>query len=137
MAAKCGWVGRRFGLKKQKDRPKAAEIMSTTPILPHLFLRCRIVGGVSAGFFRTPTPRGGWATSGALGVDTRRQLTGNCDRSCHAIVEPAEVGVGAGLVDNQLDRLAAGDRPSVEDIPGGRRGVRCHIQVGETNGLSG
>ena len=63
----CGRVGRCFGLKKQKGRPKAAEIMSTTTILPHLDFQCRILGG---GFFRTPTPQGKLATPGALCVDT-------------------------------------------------------------------
>ena len=51
----CGRVGRCFGLKKQKDRPQAAEIMSTTPNLPHLNFRCRIVGEVSS----EPLPRRG------------------------------------------------------------------------------
>ncbi len=47
-------------------------MMSTTPILPHLNFRCRIVGGVSS----EPLPWGGWATSGALGVDTHYQRVG-------------------------------------------------------------
>jgi hypothetical protein len=32
--------------------------MSTTPFLPHLFFRCRIVREVSADFFKTPSPEG-------------------------------------------------------------------------------
>ena len=47
--------------------------MSTTPILPHLFFRCRIVGGISADFLRTPSPEGGVGVSDALGVDTYRR----------------------------------------------------------------
>ena len=47
--------------------------MSTTPILPHLIFRCRIVAGVSTGFFRTPSPEGAGGVSDALGVNTRRR----------------------------------------------------------------
>ena len=53
----CGRVGRCFGLKKQKGRPKAAEIMSTASILPHLDYQCRILGGVSS---EPPPRRGNW-----------------------------------------------------------------------------
>ena len=54
--------------------------MSTTPILPHLIFRCRIVAGVSTGFFRTPPPEGGaGGVSDAPGVDTYRRLSGDTD----------------------------------------------------------
>jgi len=46
-------------------------MMSTTPFVPHLFFQCRIVGGISADFFRTPSPEGVVGVSDALGVDTR------------------------------------------------------------------
>ena len=78
--ASGGRVGRRSGLKKQKDRPKAAANDDDDPFLPHLFFQCRIVHEVSADFFRTPTPQGAGATSGALGVDTYGLLTGRFHR---------------------------------------------------------
>jgi hypothetical protein len=57
--APCGRTGRRSGLKKQKGRPRAAANDDDEPFLPHLFFRCRIVGGISADFFKTPSPEGG------------------------------------------------------------------------------
>ena len=76
--------------------------MSTIPILPHLDFRCRIVHEVSADFFRTPTPWGAGATSGALGVDTYSRAAGptievplrSCNKQCeilaHHSVQAAE-----------------------------------------------
>jgi len=49
--------------------------MSTTPILPHLIFRCRIVAGVSTGFFRTPSPEGGGGVSDALGSVTKAKAS--------------------------------------------------------------
>jgi hypothetical protein len=59
--AASGRVGCCSGLKKQKDRPKAAANDDDDPFLPHLFFQCRIVHEVSADFFRTP-PLGGWVS---------------------------------------------------------------------------
>jgi len=56
--AASGRVGCCYGLKKQKGRQKAATNYDYELFLPHLFFRCRIVGGISADFFKTPNQRG-------------------------------------------------------------------------------
>ena len=45
-----------FGLKKHKNRPKAAANDLNPPILPQLFFRCQIVSRISTDFFRIPLP---------------------------------------------------------------------------------
>lgn len=66
-------------MKNQKDRPEAAEITSTNPFLPHLFFRCRIMGGISADFFGTLAPqRRVVDEERSLGLETLEQVKHLC-----------------------------------------------------------